>query len=200
MDYYGTIGSINKRTHRMSLMNTKTKYGSIAKFFHWILFSLVLLMICIGLGADYGLFTNKEVKHEIVNIHKLIGILILLLVILSILWKLVNPKPRLSNHWLTRFAASCMHFFLYITLIAMTLSGWIMSTAAGKFPDFFGILLPFPDIPSDQPLADLAFEAHQYLAWILIVFILIHVLAALKHYYIDKDNVLQRMLPFRKNK
>jgi cytochrome b561 len=184
----------------MSLMNTQTEYGSISKFFHWFIFSLVVLMICIGFGADYGLFTSKEVKHEIVNIHKLMGIFISLLIMVILFWKLINPKPKLSNHWLTRFAASFMHFFLYLTLIAMTLSGWIMSTAAGKFPDFFGILFPFPGIPSDQPLADLAFEAHEYLAWILIVLILLHVSAALKHYYIDKDNVLQRMLPFRKNK
>src|SRR5579862_5720649 len=115
------------------LRNTKTSYCSIAKFFHWLIFLLVLCMIIYGYLMDD---IPKAYKPMAVNIHKLTGLTILALMILRMLWALMNPKPVLppeTKNW-ERFTERFVHLLLYAVLIAMPLAGWIGATAVGKPP------------------------------------------------------------------
>lgn len=177
----------------MPKRNTYQSYGSISKFFHWTIFLLVLVMIVFGfLLGDIP----KEWKGLAYNTHKLIGLTILLLMLLRTYWALRNPKPKLPNSvplWQVAFAR-LNHFLLYLALLAMPIAGWIMSTAADKAPKLFGYTLALPINPNET-LSETAGYAHQILAYTIIALASIHILAALKHHFINKDNVLKRMLP-----
>src|SRR5436190_8683707 len=109
----------------MSARNTPTSYGSVAHFFHWLIFLLVLVMI--PLGYLMGNISDKVMQGQIINIHKLIGVLILVLMLLRVMWAMTNVKPTLPFQtplW-QRLAERSMHFVLYIGLIIMPLSGLI---------------------------------------------------------------------------
>lgn len=178
------------------LRNTKTQYGSIAKFFHWLIFVLVLGLLIVG-------FTWEDFpvpqKFTLIDIHKLTGLSVLLLVILRVVWSFINIKPGLPwavKAW-ERIAEYSVHGLLYLLLLAMPVSGWIMSTAAGRPPQIGGHLIPAPGIAINSSLARTALTLHVTFAWCLIALVTLHILAAFKHYLINKDNILQRMLPWK---
>ena len=178
----------------MSLKNTLNGYGSVARFFHWVIFLLVLILIVVGfimVGIE-----DKALKAQIVNVHKLTGLLVLTLMILRGLWALMNVKPLLpfgTPDW-EKVAERGMHYLLYLGLIIMPLSGWLGSTWAGRFPHLGDISFKLPLVPNED-LAGFAFEnVHIPLAFILIALVSLHACAALYHHFIKKDNVLRRML------
>lgn len=179
----------------MSLFNNATQYGSVSKKLHLCTAIVFILMLIIG--SLMGEITDKPIRGFVVNIHKLLGLVALALGVLMLLWSLVNPKPNYPAtmpHWekkLARLVQGC----LYLLLIAMPLSGWILSTSAGRAPDFFGLMsLPLPGIAENETVRNLSGEAHEILAWALFILVCFHVLGALKHRFIDKDNTFQRMM------
>jgi cytochrome b561 len=116
--------------------------------------------------------------------------------ILRFIWLMISGRPALpaSTPYWEKALARIVQYGFYLLLIAMPLSGWIMSTAADKAPHFFGLfVLPFPGIVPNQALAETLAKVHEILAYILITFILLHVAGALKHYFIDRDGVLGTM-------
>ena len=181
------------------LKNTLARYGAFTKTIHWATAILVIGMLCAGLymtGMDAGLE-----KLKLYNLHKSIGVAILALVVLRILWHAWSKPPAFVaslKPWEKR-AAKTVHFLLYCCLLAMPLSGWVMSSAAGRPVQFFG-LFTLPDlVPHDHEGIRIFFhDAHAYIGWFLIFLIFMHVAAALKHHVIDKDPTLRRMLPFAK--
>lgn len=177
----------------MGFRNTATDYGSISKLFHWLIFLLVLIMIPLGYFMGD---VQKPLRGQVVNIHKVIGVCILVLMLLRLLWALKNVKPALpfqTPAW-QRLAERCVHFLLYLGLIVMPLSGLVGSVAAGKPPHFYGVNIELP-IEQNKSLAEFAFEKiHEPLAIILIVLIGIHILAALYHHFIKRDDILRRMV------
>lgn len=175
----------------MSIKNSASTYGSVAKFFHWLIFVLLLFMVILGYCLDD---VPKLYRPFATNLHKLTGLLILLLMLLRAAWALINPKPLLPNaraweYW----AAYSVHGLLYVTVIAMPLVGWIASNAADHPPYLGHIVFSLP-IAQNKALADAAFDLHGNLAIAIIILFVIHVLAAFYHYFIKKDDVLQRML------
>ena len=181
----------------MTYVNTQTSYGSIAKSFHWLLFFLILIMLGVGFSLGLDLVTNPALRKPLLNIHKLVGLLVLLLMLLRGLWALLNIKPALPptlKRW-ERAAERVVHILLYITLIAMPLSGWVMAVAAGKPPHIGQWNIALPGIPISKPLSHAFFNIHAILAVAIMVLVGIHILAALKHYFYDRDNVLQTMWP-----
>ncbi|MBX3708334.1 MAG: cytochrome b [Gammaproteobacteria bacterium] len=180
----------------MSMRNTTTSYGSVTKLFHWLIFLLVLAII--PLGYTMGSIQDKVLRSQVVNIHKLIGVSILILMLLRALWALNNIKPALpfqTPNW-QRWVERCMHVVLYVGLIIMPLSGLIGSVAAGKPPQLGSIRIEFP-VALNKPLAEFMFEyIHEPLALILIALISIHIFAALYHHFIKRDDILRRMMPY----
>lgn len=180
----------------MSLKNTELTYGSVAKFFHWLLFILILLMLV------YGYFLDdfpKSYQPFTYNLHKLIGLTILILMLARALWALCNVKPKLPADTLPweRTAEKTIHFLLYFLIIAMPCAGLIGSVAGGKLPHLGNLKITLP-IAQNKTLAELSFSVHNTLALIIICLISVHVLAALYHHFIKKDNVLRRMMPSRR--
>lgn len=180
----------------MALKNTTEKYGSIAKFLHWLTALLIIVMLFIGY------FMDNWGSAAIYNLHKLIGLSILGLVLVRALWAIINRRPRLPDDMnkLEKFLAHCVQGLLYLCMFVMPLSGWAMSTAAGHYPHIGSMIFPLPGIPLNQTLAGNLFAIHSTSAIILITLISLHILGALKHHFIDKNTVLKKMLPGTSNK
>jgi len=182
----------------MPLRNTKQAYGSVAKMFHWFMAFIIIGLLAVGL-----IMTDMPVspdKFKIYGLHKSFGITVLTLAVLRISWKIMNDQPVLPDMlkaW-EKFLAHVGHGLLYVLMFSMPLSGWAMSSAAGLPVSVFGLFtLPNLVMP-DRALKVTFMEVHETLAWVLIVMIVLHVLAALLHHYHYKNNVLRRMLPFTK--
>lgn len=178
----------------MAIRNTATTYGSVARLFHWVIFLLVLVMIPLGYFMDDVI--DKATRAQVVNIHKLLGVLILVLMLLRALWALTNVKPVLpfqTPAWQRRIEL-LVHAVLYLALIAMPLSGLVGSVAAGRPPHLYGFNIELP-ISQSKDVAHFAFDSvHAPLAVILIVLISFHILAALYHHFIKRDDILRRMV------
>ena len=172
-------------------------YSKTAKTFHWLTALLVLGMLAFGffMGGIEGL-----ARFKAYNLHKSIGITILVLISLRLLWRLTHSyPPSLSSHkpW-EKILAKLVHFSLYGLLFLMPLSGWTMSSAAGRPVKVFD-LFTMPDLVSpDRELAGFLSSAHWYIAWGIIGLVTLHIAGALKHHIVDKDVTLKRMLPFAK--
>ena len=179
----------------MCVKNTQTTYGIISKSLHWIIAVLVIGMLCYGYFLDDFPKSDQPVAY---NIHKLTGITILFLMLIRLAWALANPKPILpfDTTPLEKLAERLVHFSLYLFVILMPLAGWIGASAADKPPQLGDFKLALP-IHGSKAFVHAAFDVHGTVAIILIVLISIHVLAALFHHFIRKDNILIRMLPER---
>ena len=183
----------------MTLRNTRDTYGSVSKILHWLIGLSILAMLILGVVMGH---IEKPLRFQVYTIHKDIGLTLLALVIIRIFWTLANPKPRLpkGSNKAEHAAAHLSHFVLYLLILGMPLSGWIMSCAAGHIPGYFGLFkVAFPGIVKNKPLAGLASNFHYYIAWSILAVVIVHVLAAIKHHWINRDNILVRMLPGRKN-
>ncbi len=177
------------------LKNSEYEFGLVAKFFHWLMALAIIGMLILGLYM-VGLGTTPN-KFKLYGIHKSVGATILAFAVLRLLWRAMNLIPKMPEHmpkW-EKIGADLSHYALYVCMLFMPLSGWLMSSAAGFPVSVFG-WFKLPDLI--QPNADmrkLFGTAHFYIAYTLIGLICLHVLAALKHHFIDKDNILKRMLP-----
>lgn len=173
----------------MSCTDTKSHYGCVTRWLHGLLSVLIVFQIVAGIFLD---------KWGIYTLHKSMGLVILFLVLFFAIWRLFNPKPVWPLHMKSweRVLARWVHAGLYIGFILMPLTGWLMATASGKAPNFFWLFkAPMPGIVLNKSLAAVASECHEVLAWLLSVLLVVHILGALKHHFIYKDNIMRRMCP-----
>lgn len=174
--------------------NTYSTYGSFSKTLHWLIFFLLLFMLIYGYSLE---FVPKAYQGMAYNIHKLTGLTILVLMLLRLLWKLSNVTPLLpadTPPW-QRGLDHLVQWLLYLTVIGMPIAGWVGASAMGRPPSLGKIALALP-IEHNKTLADQAFLVHNTIAVIIIVLVSVHILAALYHYIIKKDRILERMLPY----
>ena len=177
---------------------TLERYAPTAIALHWLIALLILVTLPLGLYmSDLPL---SPYKLKLYSWHKWIGITVLMLAILRVLWRASHTPPTrsaLTPRW-QRLTSNAVHILLYVLLFAVPLSGWIMSSAKGVQTVWFGVL-PLPDlVGKDKALGELLTTVHGTLNYILIGLIVIHVAAALKHHFIDRDATLRRILPFGK--
>lgn len=181
----------------MHLKNTEARYGAVSKTFHWIIALGIIFMLCLGfyMGGAEGLS-----KLKLYNLHKSIGITILTLALMRVLWNIYSQTPPFVSSmkkW-EKHAAHALHICLYLGMIGMPLSGWLLSSTAGRPVHVFG-LFQMPDIIGpNENLRDIFGTLHWITAWCLVAALPVHVGAALKHHFIAKDDTLRRMLPFGK--
>lgn len=175
-------------------------YTRTAIGLHW----LVALLIFAGfpLGVYMHDLPLSPDKLKLYSYHKWMGITVLMLAAIRLSWRVTHrppPLPATMSSW-ERLAAQSVHFLLYALLLAIPLSGWLMSSAKGIQTVYFGIL-PLPDlVGKDKELGKLLEEVHEMLNFALLGLVLAHVAAALKHHYIERDDILARMLPFLRRK
>ncbi len=175
------------------------RYGVVAQTFHWIIVALILTQFV--LAANFGGLPPGEQQLSLIARHKSFGMTILMLAALRLLWRLNNPPPPLPEGMpIQRVLAKANHFALYFLLFAMPFSGWLMSAAKGYPVSWFGIFT-WPNLIGPGAKAAGVFEkVHGLCAALLLLSVLLHVLAALKHHFWNKDGVLLRMLPFARTR
>ena len=175
------------------LINTRERYGLIARFLHWFVFILVAGML-LG-GVLIALLPSGGFRTVVVSAHKSTGVVVLLLMIIRLLWRFYNPRPRdLGNIPLLKYIAHVLHIWLYVLLFLQPLSGILMSQAYGYPVTVFGAFKLPPFIWNSPALGSVWGEIHRTTAVVLSVAIAIHAAAALKHHFIDGDRTLMRML------
>jgi cytochrome b561 len=183
----------------MPIASTPTRYSAVAQTFHWIIAALIVTQFTLAWMAD-DLPLGAH-KLGLLARHKSFGMTILMLAVLRLLWRLFNRPPALPDGMskVERLLATFTHVAFYVLLFAMPLTGWLMSSAKKYSVSWFG-LFTWPNlIGKDEHNFDLLRSTHEILSWALFVLAILHILAALKHHFWNKDDVLVRMLPFKKS-
>lgn len=184
------------------IFNTKSGWGLPARLLHWAMAILILSML--GLGAYMANFVDDIYQQfELFQLHKSWGFVAFALAVLRILWRAVNPAPDLPEGMSRpeRLLAKGGHLALYILVLAMPLSGWLMASAStlqdtyGVKNMVFGVFeLPDPFVPGGEDLETLFATIHTASAILLTVLVLIHAAAALRHQFVRGDGLLRRMI------
>ncbi len=183
----------------MTITNTASRYGTVTKTFHWLTALLILTAIPLGAIANRLPYeTNEQLafKAQLFSYHKTLGVLIFLVAGARVLWAVTQTKPGNlhPDRKAEAFLAGLVHWLLYISLIAVPLTGWVHHAATTGFAP---LLLPIgqdlPLVPKDEGVSELFASLHWIWSKIMIGAILLHVAGALKHLFVDKDSTLARM-------
>jgi cytochrome b561 len=179
----------------MALKNTATEWGGLARFLHWGIFLLVIVQFVTAWTGD-EMPEESAQRLALEARHISFGITVLALTIVRILWRLGSPTPTppAGARWETLVAHATLGL-LYLLLLAIPLSGWVMANGHGDAVSWFGA--PFPAlVAKGSAIGRPAHEAHEILGWVLLGLVGVHLLAALKHHFIARNDVLRRMRPW----
>ena len=174
-------------------MSTVMRYTTPAIVLHWLV--ALLIFVAFPLGLYMADLPASPDKLKLFSYHKWIGITVLMLVALRMVWRLTHTPPPLPSdmaRW-ERLASQIVHGLLYLLILAIPLSGWLMSSAEGFQTVWFGVL-PLPDlIGKDKALGETLGEVHETLNYVMLALVVLHVAAALKHHVLERQPYLQRM-------
>ena len=187
----------------MALHNTEQEWGSLAKGLHWIVAILLIGLVPSGIymdRLDISIPAEREIFLQLVFWHKSCGMLVLLLMLVRLCWRWMSSTvpalPEESKTW-ERHMAHSIHGLLYIIVIAQVLSGWLMSSAGGHPVTLFGWFEFPPLVDKNKEIGEAGRAAHAIMGKpLLILIFVLHVVGALKHHYVNKNNVLKRMMPW----
>jgi cytochrome b561 len=188
------------------MASIRERYSGVAIALHWTI--AVLILSNIGIAWYFNTLSGAA-KIGPVQLHKSIGITVLMLSVARLGWRLAVPAPKLPSYvtgW-EKLLAQTVHVLFYVIMLGMPLSGWAMSSASPLirvFPITLFHLVPWPtmtflsSLPHDQmKQAEKAFETtHGLLAKLAYGLVVLHVAGALKHQFISNDDVVARMIPF----
>lgn len=183
----------------MSSQTAPAAYGTVTKTFHWLTALLILTVIPLGgIANDLPYDTSEQLafKAQLFSIHKTLGVVIFFVALARILWALTQKKPASlhPNRKAETFLADLVHWLLYVSLVAVPLTGWIHHAATEGFaPILLPISQELPFVPNDESVAKLFGGLHWLWSKIMIGAVLLHVVGALKHVFIDRDSTLRRM-------
>ena len=179
----------------MRVRNTTARWGAVSQLLHWLIVAALAAQVSLGLAG--AMLPIGVEKLATLARHKSLGMTILALVLARLMWRWMNPTPSLPGNLgpFERLLARLTHAALYLLLLALPLTGWIMSSARG-FPVSWFNLYQLPDLVGrSKPLYGALLETHRILAISLGVVVALHVAAAIKHHFVLKDDTLRRMLP-----
>jgi cytochrome b561 len=172
---------------------TVNRYTSTAISLHWLIAILIAIAFVVGnYMADLDL---SPWKLKVFAWHKWMGVTIFGLVLVRILWRLTHAAPALPTSMpaLMVKLAKLVHLAIYVLMFVIPITGWLFSSAAGVTVVYLN-LIPLPNlVAKNKELADTLKEVHETLNWTLLWLVVMHVVAALKHQFVDKDNLMARM-------
>lgn len=180
------------------LKNSSDSYGSLSKVLHWAMAVMIIGLVVVGFYMT-GLEREDPNRINIYNLHKAVGALTLLLLIIRVVWLRASPAPALPGVFSKneRFVTQSVQSLLYLLMALVPVSGYVLSTAAGYPVNFFGLFeLPLL-FEKNKALADFARTAHDVLGYGILAFVLLHAAGAIKHRLLDSGgeaDVLKRML------
>jgi len=181
----------------------QARYNTVAIILHWVIALGILVQIVMGFAMMH-LTLPILLKFQLYQLHKSIGITVLLAVPLRIIWRVLHRPPALPTEMpvLERRAAAGTHVGLYAFMLALPLTGWaLVSVSPYNIPTVLYGLIPWPDMPvlatlADKNIADSIISfVHSRLAFMLIAVLALHIGAALRHQFLLRDGILRRMLP-----
>jgi cytochrome b561 len=179
------------------------RYTSVAIILHWVMALGILSLAVIGLAMVH-LHLSLHKKFALYQLHKSIGVTILLAAFVRLGWRLTHAPPRLPPHMSVseKAAAAAGHLFLYLFLITLPLTGWaLVSASVLGIPTVLYGVVPWPHLSilatlaNKGPVEGALRHVHAFGAWMLIALVVGHSAAALRHHFLQRDDVLQRMLP-----
>lgn len=181
----------------MMLRNNEVSYGWVSIVIHWICAITIFFLFGLGLYMVELSYYDAWYKGSL-DLHKSIGITLFFVWMFRIVWRLSNKVPKVETRSrLEKFehmAAHSMHMALYVVVVCLMVSGYLISTADGRGISVFSFF-EIPALPSAvENQEDLAGDAHWLLAWSLIAMVSVHALAALKHHLFDKDETLKKII------
>jgi cytochrome b561 len=182
----------------MPIRSSSGRYTAVAQAFNWLIAALIVTQFVLAYSAD-DLPIGAH-KLALLARHKSFGMTVLMLAVLRLLWRLKNPPPELPSGMtpLQRRLARATHVAFYVLLFAQPMTGWLMSSAKNYSVSWFG-LFTWPNlIGKNEAAFELLRSTHDILSGVLFAIAVLHILAALKHHFWNKDDVLLRMLPFTK--
>lgn len=173
----------------------RNRYSIVSLVFHW---GLALLVLCQVLLITAHEATEGPISREFVQIHKALGLAVLVLSLARIGWRIANPAlpmPAGTPGW-QKLSAKATHVLFYVLLIGIPMFGWAAASAGGRDIDWFGLFnWPLLPVERSRDMAGTLMGLHEAGVKVLYVLLALHVLAALKHHFVDRDNVLHRMIP-----
>jgi len=181
----------------MYARNSEAGYGWVAQWLHWVIAALIITQFVLAQLAEAAGDEHRSVRQlGLLANHKSVGITVLMLAIVRLCWRwgsTVPSLPRAMPRWQVQ-ASRVSHGLLYLLILALPMSGWLMSSASAYSVSWFN-LFQLPDlIGASEPLKAQLLETHHLLATALFAVASLHVLAALKHHFLDRNDVLRRML------
>ena len=177
-----------------------SRYTQPAIGLHWLIALIVFMLFPVGLYmADLPV---SPTKLKLYSYHKWAGVTVFALALLRVWWRATHaapPLPASMPRWQQAFAHAT-HHLLYLLLFAIPLSGWLMSSAKGFQTVYFGVL-PIPDLlAKNKELGEQLEVVHMLLNYTMAALLAAHIAAALKHHFVDRDDILTRMLPVFRRK
>jgi len=180
----------------MRWRNTQDSYGLVSVILHWLVALAVTGLFALGLWmVELGYYDRWYQRAP--DIHRSVGVLLLAPMLAHFAWRYWNPRPETLGSVTERRAAAWMHRLMYVLMYLLLLSGYLISTADGRGINVFGLFSVPASISGLHNQADTAGEVHEWLAFTLIALVVLHVLAALKHHLVNRDQTLKRMLSSR---
>ncbi len=172
------------------------RYTKTAVTLHWLIALLIFAALPLGMYMhDLPLSPHKL---RLYSYHKWIGVTVFALALIRLAWRTAHRPPPLPDSVPTweMLVAESVHYLLYALIFVIPISGWLMSSAKGMQTVWFGVL-PLPDLViKDKELGDLLHDVHETLNLTMLGLLFAHIGGALKHHFIDRDDVLARMIPF----
>jgi cytochrome b561 len=168
-------------------------YGTLHKIFHWTIFGLLVAQYTVGSIMPH---IGKDTRDESwVHWHLMIGAAILFFIVLRMAWRLTRPVELLAMPTWQTHLANFTHYGLYTLIVIMTLLGWAAANYRGWTVWLFG-LVPLPNLAAKGTAwAHTAGDIHDWMVYVLLAFIVLHLAGAAYHYFVLRDRVLQRMMP-----
>lgn len=169
-------------------------YDLLTQSVHWLSLGVIAAAFATGLLMED--MPRGPEKTLLVNLHASLGVLVIALTVLRLSWRTIVPTPKTAGSPLLQVPAQAMHVALYAAVLAVPLCGLLMMAAKGRAFDVFGLFTVPPLIATDRALGETLEEAHEILAYLLLVLVGLHAAAAIFHQAILRDGTLSRMLPF----
>jgi cytochrome b561/polyisoprenoid-binding protein YceI len=194
-----SVGFLIRTEGPMTTRNTKTSFGTVTRSFHWLTALLIFTAFPIGLIAndmDYSTAEALARKAQLFSLHKTLGVAVFFVSLARILWALAETRPVAlhPDRRAETALAETVHWLLYISLVAVPLSGWVEHSAVTGFaPIWWPFVQALPFVPVSETVAHLAGAVHWVFTKLLAVAVILHVVGAIKHVVIDRDATLARM-------
>ena len=186
----------------MALGNSSSEFGTLSKILHWSMAAIIITLIGVGIYmAELPKETTEQKQYafQFYGLHKSFGVVVLALMVFRLVWIRLSPPPALPAVFdaKEKMITKAVQGFLYILMILMPLSGYLMSNAGGFPINFFGLGELPALIGKSKEIGGIAHEAHEIMGFAMLALIVLHVAGALKHRIKDKggeSDILKRML------